>query len=88
MAQPDGSIKTEYVPMNPARPFTGGNGNFNTYCKGNYYDNNKDGALDGVEITETNWSQYCSGSPVFLKLVLIYIQLYAVRKVHRKLMNG
>lgn len=38
VAQPDGSIKTEYVPMNPARPFTGGNGNFNTYCKGNYYD--------------------------------------------------
>lgn len=67
VAQPDGSIKTEYVPMNPARPFTGGNGNFNTYCKGNYYDNNKDGALDGVEITETNWSQYCSGSPVFLE---------------------
>lgn len=67
VAQPDGSIKTEYVPMNPARPFTGGNGNFNTYCKGNYYDNNKDGALDGVEITETNWSQYCSGSPTLLE---------------------
>lgn len=67
VAQPDGSIKTEYVPMNPARPFTGGNGNFNTYCKGSYYDNNKDGALDGVEITETNWSQYCSGSPTLLE---------------------
>ena len=64
---PDKVYKVELVPMSPARPFTGGNGNFNTYCKGNYYDNNKDGALDGIEITQENWSQYCSGSPVFLE---------------------
>ncbi len=59
--------KVEIVPMNPARPITGGNSDFRSYCKGNYYDKNKDGALNGVEITEENWAEYCSGSPTFLK---------------------
>lgn len=67
VAQPDGSIKAENVAMSPARPFTGGNSDFRSYCKGNYYDNDKDGVLNGVEITQDNWSQYCSGSPAFLE---------------------
>ena len=59
--------EAQQVPMNPARPFTGGNNDFRSYCKGNYYDYDKDGALNGIEITEVNWSQYCSGSPTFLE---------------------
>lgn len=63
----DGSIELQLVPMNPARPFTGGNENFNTYFKGNFYDLDKDGMLNGLEIIPaTNWEQYCSGNPVFL----------------------
>lgn len=52
--------------QNPARPFTGGNADFKTYCVGNYYDHDKDGTLNGVEITQGNWDTYCSGSPAFL----------------------
>ena len=59
--------EAQQVPMNPARPFTGGNSDFRSYCKGNYYDYDKDGALNGIEITEVNWSQYCSGSPTLLE---------------------
>ncbi|GAE84814.1 pectate lyase family protein [Bacteroides reticulotermitis] len=66
VAQVDGSIKVENVPMNPARPFTGGNADFSTYCVGNYYDKDKDGVLNGVEITEANWAEHCSGAPNFL----------------------
>ena len=59
--------EAQQVPMNPARPFTGGNSDFRSYCKGNYYDYDKDGSLNGIEITEVNWSQYCSGSPTLLE---------------------
>ena len=51
--------EAQQVPMNPARPFTGGNSDFRSYCKGNYYDYDKDGALNGIEITEVG-GQYCS----------------------------
>ena len=37
-----------------------------TYCVGNYYDDNKDGTLNGFEITQGNWQTYCSATPVFL----------------------
>lgn len=67
VAQPDGSIRTEQVPMNPARPFTGGNQEFRTYCKGNFYDKDKDGTLNGEEITAANWAEHCSGTPLFLE---------------------
>lgn len=54
--------------VNPTKPFIGGNGDgdFDTYCIGNYYDENKDGILNGIEITQSNWKTYCSGTPVFL----------------------
>ena len=43
-----------------------GDGDFDTYCVGNYYDNDKDGTLNGFEITQGNWQTYCSATPVFL----------------------
>lgn len=54
--------------MNPARPFIGGDGDgdFDTYCVGNYYDEDKNGSLNGIEITQANWSTYCKAKPVFL----------------------
>ena len=62
----DGSIQLQLVPVNPARPFTGGNKNFSAYFSGNFYDHDKDGVLNGVEILPNNWDLYCSGDPVFL----------------------
>jgi hypothetical protein len=63
----DGSLELQLVPMNPSRPFTGGNENFNAFFAGNFYDHDKDGTLNGVEIIPaTNWEEYCSGNPVFL----------------------
>jgi len=63
----DGSIVTQLTPMTPTPPFTGGNEEFSTFCNGNFYDHDKDGTLTGVEIIpETNWNEYCSGSPTFL----------------------
>ena len=50
----------------PTKPFTRGNSNFNTYIAGNWYDADRDGVLDGVELTEGNWSTYCDGTPTFL----------------------
>lgn len=55
-----------YQQVNPTKPFIGGNGDFDTYCVGNYYDNDKDGTLNGFEITQSNWQTYCSATPVFL----------------------
>jgi hypothetical protein len=66
VAQSDGTTVTEKVSMSAAKPFTGGNADFRSYCVGNYYDKNKDGVLNGEEITQSNWSSYCSGSPTFL----------------------
>ncbi len=66
VAQPDGSLKAELKPMNAARPFTGGNAEFSTYCIGNFYDRDKNGSLDGIEITQENWAELCSGEPTFL----------------------
>ena len=65
IGQDDGSgnIITVKQVVNPAKPFTGGNENFRTYWKGNYYDNNKDGVLNGRPM---DWALDCSGSPVFL----------------------
>lgn len=49
--------------INPSRPFSGGNSLFRTFWKGNYYDNNKDGILNGRPM---DWELDCSGSPTFL----------------------
>ncbi len=38
-----------------AAPFSRGNDGFKTWCVGNYYDRNKNGSLDGEEITRTNF---------------------------------
>lgn len=48
--------------MNPAKPLTGGGGTgtFFSYCAGNYYDEDKDGTLNGFELTQSNWNTYCS----------------------------
>lgn len=64
----DNYLADTYQQVNPTKPFIGGNGDgdFDTYCVGNYYDNNKDGALNGFEITQGNWEIYCSATPVFL----------------------
>lgn len=64
--QEDGSILLELVPMSPTKPFTGGNELFSAHCKRNFYDFDKDGKLNGVEITEGNWATHCSGTPTFL----------------------
>ena len=40
--------------------------NADTYFAGNYFDNNKDGVLNGIELTTSNFSTYCSGTPSFL----------------------
>ncbi len=52
----------------PTPPFIGGDGDgdFDTYCVGNFYDDNLDGQLNGIELTQENWDQYCSAQPVFL----------------------
>ena len=54
--------------MNPTKPFTGGTGTgtFSSYCIGNFYDEDKDGTLNGIELTQGNWSTYCSGAMNFL----------------------
>ena len=36
------------------------------FHKGNYYDNDKDGSLNGFELTQANWAEYCKGEPTFL----------------------
>lgn len=65
--QEDGSIKVELVDMSPTKPFIGGNERFNTYCVGNFYDEDKNGVLNGVEILPAiNWEELCSGNPTFL----------------------
>ena len=64
--QEDNSIKVEKVPMSPTPPFLGGNADFRAYYKGNYYDNDKDGSLNGFELTQANWAEYCKGEPTFL----------------------
>ncbi len=65
--QQDGSIRVEQVRMSPSKPFVGGNALFSTYFKRNYYDFDKDGTLNGVEIVPgTNWEEHCDGAPAFL----------------------
>ena len=36
------------------------------HFKGNYYDDNTDGVLNGVELTEANWDSYHNFRPTFL----------------------
>ncbi|MDR2804975.1 MAG: pectate lyase [Dysgonamonadaceae bacterium] len=62
----DGTGAIVFSHVSPTRPFTGGNALFKTYLTGNYYDKNKDGVLNGIEITQSNWDETCSGSPTFL----------------------
>lgn len=58
----------EFSILNAGKPISGadGEGTVNTYCAGNYYDSDKDGSLNGIEITQANWSQYCGEKPNFL----------------------
>lgn len=66
--QEDGSIKVEKVPMSPTKPFIGANAKFSTFCRQNWYDFDKNGKLDGVEIIPgTNWEEHCSDMPTFLE---------------------
>ncbi len=62
----DGSYYMVLEKSNPCAPFTRGNENFDTYCVGNYYDDNVDGKLNGVEITQANWSTYMDFTPSFI----------------------
>ena len=57
----DGYYEVKYQ-VNPAKPLTGGGGTgtFFSYCAGNYYDEDKDGTLNGFELTQSNWNTYCS----------------------------
>lgn len=50
----------------PSKAFSRGNDGFDTYFKGNYYDDNTDGVLNGVELTEANWDSYHNFRPTFL----------------------
>lgn len=57
---------------NSSTPFTRGNDGFSTYCVGNYCDKDKDGQLNGVEITQSNWGEYYNDEeklPTFLSSV-------------------
>ena len=66
----DGTGKIVDTPVNPAKPFIGGNKLFSTCCLRNVYDSDKDGTLNGVEIEPLgNWNELCSGSPTFLNNV-------------------
>lgn len=62
----DGTGTIAFSTINPTRPFIEGNASFRAYYSGNYYDENKDGVLNGVELTVANWDEYCSGSPTLL----------------------
>lgn len=62
--QGDGSIVTELSYLNPSRPFSGGNELFRTFWRGNYFDDDKDGILNGRPM---DWEKDCSGSPAFLE---------------------
>lgn len=57
----DGYYEVKYQ-VNPAKPLTGGGGTgtFFSYCAGNHYDEDKDGTLNGFELTQSNWNTYCS----------------------------
>lgn len=57
-----------YQQVSPTKPFTGGSGSgtFSSYCVGNYYDENKDGTLNGFELNSANWDTYCSATINFL----------------------
>ena len=66
---PSGSDGKYYMLLaqeSPSKAFTRGNDGFDTYLKGNYYDDNKDGVLNGVEINQSNWDNYHSFRPTFL----------------------
>lgn len=59
-----------YQQVSPTQPFTGGDGtgDFYSYITGNFYDENKNGKLDGIELTRANWNTYCSKAyPIFLE---------------------
>ncbi|MCD8182472.1 MAG: pectate lyase [Bacteroides sp.] len=61
----DESIILENSVQQPTKPFIGANKLFSTYCKHNYYDFDKNGTLNGAEITEANWEEHTSGIPTF-----------------------
>lgn len=66
---PSGSDGRFYMVLRkekPSKPFSRGNDGFDTYCRGNYYDSNTNGVLDGVEITDANWDTFHSFRPTFL----------------------
>lgn len=63
----DGTGEIVFGTVNPTRPFIEGNELFRAHYSGNYYDENKDGVLNGIELTVANWSQYCSGSPTLIE---------------------
>ena len=66
---PSGSDGRYYMVLRkekPSKPFSRGNDGFDTYCRGNYYDSNTNGVLDGVEITDANWDTFHSFRPTFL----------------------
>lgn len=58
----NGGYQQTLYQNNPTKPFIGGNSLFRAYLKGNYYDNNKDGILNGHELL---WTE-CSGTPTLL----------------------
>ena len=62
----DGKYFTVLSQGHPSRAFTRANDNFDTYLKGNYYDDNNNGVLDGVEVNEANWDTYHNFRPTFL----------------------
>ena len=71
-------IELKNIPVTPTPPFIGANRDYRAYFKGNYYDYNKDGVLNGIELTENNYPEFCeketfdeetgkySGMPTFL----------------------
>jgi len=62
--QSNGEIVVKKNTLTPSKPFKGGNSLFRTYWAGNYFDDNKDGKLNGRLM---NFEKDCEGSPTFLE---------------------
>ena len=64
-------IELKNIPVTPTPPFIGANRDYRAYFKGNYYDYNKDGVLNGIELTENNYPEFCEKKLLMRKQVNI-----------------
>lgn len=64
------SINFDGATYNPTRPFTRYNANFNAYLSGNYFDNNRDGTLDGRLLTSEDWTTETDDGTIIMPTIL------------------